>query len=478
MQVSISWSSRISASAQLRLERSVRDSLRAFFKHYSGEANRINLIAFAAERGVDGNKVVRLAEAKDEYSRYPGQVPVLIHLEGTQGLRSLISVPGMKRDETLSLIQSGPYRRKPEKKMVSVSDPAPSQKEEFPPGDKAVPSVPCLPATTSSSEVEVSEQKTPRFCRGWFNDQELVKFFLLEVKNRFTKDEYPRQEITGGVKDITGFTVPIDVAHLFKKLIFQGIISPGTEIDSKGKPTVYHVNHGTISKTMSGVQEKPAKELVSDKDAWKEPLNKHWRDPARLQRGLLLLCREYPEGRCPSAVGVTRTVAAADGDLTFKNRLMYVIPEILVDFGFIKSLGMKGGHDSYELHYDRIGVFLSTGKFPNLQLPVEVPVPVPPVAADPFDQLRRQYEEVVAPLEAVEQRIAERHGELNAMCNLLSNLEARSNDLLLKIEETKVKQAGLQEMQEADEQTRGQLEAQLTPGLREKLSAIIDVLLK
>ena len=106
--------------AQHRLFKAVKGTMDDFFRQYDGEIDEVHLVAFKAVFGGNPRALIKTTTKTPDMGRDPKGVPVVVFLEGKQGMTCLMVVPGYTDEKVNELIENGPYVRK--KKHTNVPE--------------------------------------------------------------------------------------------------------------------------------------------------------------------------------------------------------------------------------------------------------------------------------------------------------------------------------------------------------------------
>lgn len=97
-----------------------RRSFKDFFR--GTEIGSANVLVFRCGRGSDPQRLIKVdtTAVNVRKEKVPG-VPVVICTDGTQGIFGNITVAGLSDGETQTLIENGPYLRRPKKKLADAT---------------------------------------------------------------------------------------------------------------------------------------------------------------------------------------------------------------------------------------------------------------------------------------------------------------------------------------------------------------------
>ena len=121
MRIEIVSRATFSPPAQHRMFKAAKETIGDFFRLHDGQLEEVHLLAFRAVHGGDPRCRIKITTKTPDMGHNPKGVPVVVFLEGKQGLTCLMTtVPEQNDEQIQKLIEAGPYLRK--KRLPKLSE--------------------------------------------------------------------------------------------------------------------------------------------------------------------------------------------------------------------------------------------------------------------------------------------------------------------------------------------------------------------
>jgi hypothetical protein len=152
----------LKSGAQKTLGAIAKSKIRDFFRYIPDEYNErtVHFLGIKVISGADPQKIIKFATKNQDFGHHAVGIPVIIQVDGGQGLVCLLTIEGLTDDEIRILIQNGPYDKKPR-----VSKEAADATSEVVSGDQSTAEIQALALATASggeaTETKVDVVKEP-----------------------------------------------------------------------------------------------------------------------------------------------------------------------------------------------------------------------------------------------------------------------------------------------------------------------------
>lgn len=217
MEIDISWKGPFSGAAQKDLGRKAKSTLKEFFKHCDAVIGKIELTALDIGAGGKAQEPVKIRPLDPTEKRPANTVPVMVFIQGAQGLSSNILIDDKSYEQAVAIIKRGPYKKRKALPEVKTPTPPPHlfnlQQEERPAptpvvmvteSEAVIPPLSSKPACVKkethvkSAYEKLLSTKTP------LEEIERLKATLASIVYRqFQKDGKEDNTIQVSVEDIT-----------------------------------------------------------------------------------------------------------------------------------------------------------------------------------------------------------------------------------------------------------------------------------